>query len=105
MCVRPVAGDRRGGRDPGRAAKTRRLVHLRPPHHDANPALTAAMRPNLDLSMYRRSFTTDEQVTLSLSAFNEKAVAFSAYRIDLPAVSKNGATMGDMTKQTLPQFR
>lgn len=54
----------------------------------SNPAKRKAMRPNLDLYVYRRCYTPGEKVQMRLSGFNVPAVQFAAYRVDLGTVVK-----------------
>ncbi|MDQ2686232.1 MAG: MG2 domain-containing protein [Armatimonadota bacterium] len=49
------------------------------PHQDAH-------KPNLDLSLYRRSYTPDEKATLRLSGYNVKSVQFTVFRLNLPTL-------------------
>jgi len=55
-------------------------------------------RPNLDLSIYRRMYTTDEAVSLRLSSFNLHAVQFSVYRFDIDSVVPTSKATDDLGK-------
>ncbi len=60
------------------------------------PAVVA--KPNLDLYVYRRSYTPGEKVQVRLSSYNLTAVQFTAYRMNLPAVVKTSAGLTDFGK-------
>lgn len=62
----------------------------------ARPAVVA--KPNLELYVYRRSYTPGEQVQVRLSGYNVSVVQFKAYRMDLPAVVKTSAGLTDFGK-------
>src|SRR5438128_352671 len=62
---------------------------LAPP---SNPAKRKAVKPNLDLYVYRRCFTPGEKVQMRLSGFNVPAVQFAAYRLDLGTVVRTSKT-------------
>lgn len=65
----------------------------------ATPAQPAVVtKPNLDLYVYRRSYTPGEKVQVRLSSYNLAAVQMTAYRIDLPAVVKTSAGLTDFGK-------
>jgi len=57
---------------------------------------THARKPNLDISTYRRSYTSDEPVTLRLSAYNESGVSVSVYRFDLGKLVPNSDALGKL---------
>lgn len=68
------------------------------------PALAACARqmparPNLDLNLYRRAWTPDERIGLSLSAYNEHQITFTCYRISLQAVAPTPRTLNEMRKR------
>ena len=62
----------------------------------ARPAVVA--KPNLDLYVYRRSYTPGEKVQVRLSSYNLAAVQMTAYRMNLPAVVKTSAGLTDFGK-------
>lgn len=53
-------------------------------------------KPNLDISTYRRSFTTDEPIVVRLSAYNESGVSISVYRLDLEALVPSSDALGNL---------
>ena len=53
-------------------------------------------KPNLELSTYRRTFTTDEPVSVRLSAYNETGVSISAYRFALGDVVPTSKVLGEL---------
>ncbi len=59
---------------------------------------TVVAKPNLDLYVYRRSYTPGEKVQVRLSSYNLAAVQFTAYRMNLPAVVKTSAGLTDFGK-------
>lgn len=63
-----------------------------------NAAKWAALRPNVDLSLYRRSFTPDEPVLLRVSGFNVKQVRFAVYPLSLPTLVPNSKALGALGK-------
>ncbi len=69
---------------------------LRPPR--------AIHKPNVDVYVYRRSYTPTEKVQVRLSAYNVSAVQFTAYKMDLPRAVKNstGLTNFGKTLKALP---
>lgn len=67
------------------------------------------MKPNLDIYVYRRSYTPGEKVEMRLSAFNLSKVQFTAYRMNLGAVvrssktlEKFGKTLSALNVKTMP---
>jgi uncharacterized protein YfaS (alpha-2-macroglobulin family) len=64
----------------------------------SNPNKVAAMKPNLDLYVYRRCYTPSEKIQLNLSGFNVTGVRFAAYNFDLGAVVQSSRTMVDFGK-------
>ena len=65
----------------------------------AAPARPAAVaKPNLDLYVYRRSYTPAEKVQVRLSSYNLAVVQMTAYRMNLPAVVKTSAGLTDFGK-------
>ena len=53
-------------------------------------------KPNLSLNVYRRCFTLDEPVQLSVGTFNAPVVQFTARRFDLKPVLARAGTRWDM---------
>src|SRR5260370_6436186 len=68
-------------------------AHRAHPAPPSNPAKRQALRPNLDLYVYRRCCTPGEKVQMRLSGFNVHAVQFAAYRMDLGAVVRTSKTL------------
>ncbi|BDI29589.1 hypothetical protein CCAX7_16400 [Capsulimonas corticalis] len=64
----------------------------------ANPLKAKAMKPNIDLYVYRRSYTPGEPAQMRLSGFNTPAVQFAAYRLDLESIVKSSKTLEDFGK-------
>ena len=58
--------------------------------------LAEIRKPNLDISTYRRSYTTDEPVTLRLSAYNETGVSVSVYRFDPVKLVRSSEVLGKL---------
>ena len=56
-------------------------------------------KPNFDVHIYRRAGTPDEKITLNLSAFNEKTIAFSVYRLALPPLVPTSKALENFGKQ------
>ncbi len=69
---------------------------LRPPR--------AIHKPNVDIYVYRRSYTPAEKVQVRLSTYNVNAVQFTVYKMDLPRAVKNstGLTNFGRTLKSLP---
>ena len=65
--------------------------------HAATPQ-AKAVKPNLDVFTYRRSYVPGEKVLLRLSVYNIKSASFTAYRMDLPGTVKNSAGLTDFGK-------
>ncbi|MEO7718015.1 MAG: alpha-2-macroglobulin family protein [Capsulimonas sp.] len=63
-----------------------------------NPLKKAAMKPNIDLYVYRRSYTPGEPAQMRLSGFNVPAVQFAAYRLDLESIVKSSKTLENFGK-------
>lgn len=59
-------------------------------------ARRAALRPAVDVSLYRRSFTPDERPVLRLSGFNVKRAGFAVYPLSLPALLPTSRAMDSM---------
>jgi len=59
---------------------------------------TVVAKPNLDLYVYRRSYTPGEKVQVRLSSYNLAAVQLTAYRMNLPAVVKTSTGLTDFGK-------
>jgi len=55
-------------------------------------------KPALDLFVYRRSQTPDEKIKLRLSAFNQFAIDFTAYRLDLRRLVTSSRSLKDLPK-------
>ncbi|MBV9851043.1 MAG: hypothetical protein JO250_15340, partial [Armatimonadetes bacterium] len=64
----------------------------------SNPKKRAAMKPNVDIYVYRRSYTPGEKVQMRLSGFNVPAVQFAAYRLDLGGVVPTSKTLVNFGK-------
>ncbi len=56
----------------------------------------AADKPNFDLFVYRRAYTTGERVSLRLSTYNEKAVDLAAFPVDLRALTPTSKSLEHM---------
>ena len=69
------------------------------PQRPASPARAkAAAKPNLDVYVYRRSYTPAEKVQVRLSTYNVSGAQFTAYKMDLPRVVKNSAGLTNFGK-------
>ena len=64
----------------------------------ANPLKKTAMKPNIDLYIYRRSYTPGEPAQMRLSGFNVPAVQFAAYRLNLEGIVQSSKTLEDFGK-------
>ncbi len=64
----------------------------------ANPNKIKALKPNLDLYVYRRCFSPGEAVQVNLSTFNAPVVQFAAYPLDLGAAVTSSTAMKDFGK-------
>ncbi len=62
-------------------------------------ARRAALRPNLDVSLYRRSFTPDEKPALRLSGYNVKLVTLAVYPVNLPLLIPTSKALEALGKQ------
>lgn len=58
-----------------------------------NPNKRAAMKPNLDLYVYRRCYMPQEQIQINFSGFNVAAAQFAAYRFNLNSVVKTSRSL------------
>lgn len=56
-------------------------------------------KPALDLFVYRRSHTANETVKVRLSAYNQKTVQFTAFRLNLPALIPTSRALEDFGKR------
>ena len=65
---------------------------------DTNPNKAKALKPNLDLYVYRRCFAPNETVQINLSAFNAPVVQFAAYPLNLGTVVTSSTVMRDFGK-------
>ena len=61
-------------------------------------AQKAAHAPKVELSVYRRSYTTDEKVSVRMSSYNVKRLAFTVYRVDLSQLVPNPSVLGHFEK-------
>src|SRR5690348_2147607 len=55
-----------------------------------------AHKPNIDIYLYRRSYTPEEKISLRLSGYNTSRVDFAVYRIDLAPLIRTSKTLRDM---------
>jgi uncharacterized protein YfaS (alpha-2-macroglobulin family) len=62
-------------------------------------ALRRVSKPNLDVHMYRRCYTPDEEVALNLTTYNLHTVTFSLYRLDLPSLIPTSKALEDFGKR------
>lgn len=69
------------------------VLLLAPAHAATNAAAKAAKKPNLDLSLYRRSYTPDERASLRLSGYNVHSVQFTVFRLNLPSLIPNSKAL------------
>ena len=105
--MRPSGTPSRFGEVPGEGARLAFatfillcLAFLLVPSHAlaSTPAAKAVHTPKVELSVYRRSYTTDENVVVRLSAYNVHRVAFSLYRVDLATLVPNSTVLQDFGK-------
>ena len=64
----------------------------------AAPAPKVVTKPNLDVYVYRRSYTPGEKVQVRLSTYNITQAQFTAYKMDLPRVVKTSAGLTNFGK-------
>jgi uncharacterized protein YfaS (alpha-2-macroglobulin family) len=74
------------------------LVHSAQPGPSTNSAKRKAMKPNLDLYVYRRCYAPGEKVQMRLSGFNVPSVQLAAYRLDLGSVVRTSRAMEKLGK-------
>jgi hypothetical protein len=60
-----------------------------------NPLKKKAMRPNIDVYVYRRCYAPTEKIELNVSVFNVKSVSLAAYPFDLSGEVSSPEDMGD----------
>ena len=66
-----------------------------------NAARRRVSRPNLNIHTYRRCSTPDEKIVLNLAVYNERAVAFTLYRLDLPALIPTSKALEEFGKRIM----
>ena len=65
----------------------------------AVPRPDTIRRPSLEMSAYRRVFTTDEPVSIRLSSYNEKAVGLTVYHLNLTPLIPTSKALEDFGKR------
>lgn len=55
-------------------------------------------KPNVELYLYRRCYTTDEKVSVRLSGYNVKSVQFTAHRLDLSSAVRTSLDLENFGK-------
>lgn len=56
-------------------------------------------KPNVELYLYRRCYTTDEKVSVRLSGYNVKSMQFTAHRLDLSSVVRTSKDLENFGKR------